>query len=169
MAFAAALVAASSFAKSNAKLDPRGQFDCPVRKIKFDDGDSFVCKGEEIRVLGIDTPEIKHPSHGIFRDQEQGREAAAFTKNILKNAKQVSIVPVKRDRYKRTLAHVIVDGELLSVKLVKAGLAYENVSFYGDDGLPQYASQITAAWKTLASKPKFEDPHHWRQKNQKKN
>src|SRR3989338_8064317 len=116
LAFLAVFVAADSFAKVES-------FDCPVRQIKFDDGDSFVCKGEEIRVLGIDTPEIKHPAHVIYKDQELGREAALFTKNILKNAKQVSIVRVGKDRYDRSLAHVIVDGELLAVQLIKTGFA----------------------------------------------
>ena len=140
---------------------------CPRNLIKYDDGDSFSCMGEPIRVLGIDTPEIIHPDHGIFKDQPLGRKAAAFTKRVLNRARRIVIVRAGKDRYGRTLAHVLVDGELLGVRLIKAGLAYENISRYGDNGLPEFALQITEAWKSWP-KPPFEDPHVWRKKHQKK-
>ena len=59
--------------------------------ITFDDGDSFSCNGEQIRVLGIDAPEIKHPRHGTFEDQKKV-EAAALTERLLRAAKRVVIV-----------------------------------------------------------------------------
>lgn len=140
---------------------------CPRNLIKYDDGDSFSCMKEPIRVLGIDTPEITHPSHGIYIDQPMGRKAAAFTKDLLNKARRIVIVRGGRDPYGRTLAHVLIDGELLGVKLIKAGLAYENISRYGDNGLAEYALQITEAWK-ISPKPPFNDPHMWRRKHQKK-
>lgn len=142
-------------------------FRCDLSKIKFDDGDSFSCGEEQIRVLGIDTPETKHPEHGITKDQELGRKAAEFTEKLLKNAKRITIARGGKDGYGRTLAHVILDGELMGVKLIKAGLAYENVSRYGDNGLPEFALEIGEAAR-VAPKPEFEDPHTWRKKHQKK-
>jgi len=85
----------------------------------------------------------------------------------LKNAKEIKIVSTGKGKYGRTLAHVLIDGELLGVKLINAGLAYETVSRYGDNGLPEYAKQILAASKT-GPKPKFENPYLWRKKHQKK-
>lgn len=142
-------------------------FVCPLNQLQFDDGDSFACKGEEIRVLGIDTPEIKHPQHGIFKDQRYGQKASAFTKKVFKNSKEILVVRGPKDPYGRTLAHVLVDGELLGVKLLKAGLAYESISKYGEQGFPQYSKEILTA-AASGPKPKFENPHDWRKKNQKK-
>ena len=140
---------------------------CDKTQIKFDDGDSFFCGEEEVRVLGIDTPETKHPEHGFFTDQPMGTVATSFTNSLLKKAKRITIVRGGRDKYKRTLAHVLIDGELLSVKLIKVGLAYEDVSRYGDSGMREFALQITEAAK-VSPKPPFEDPHVWRKKNKKK-
>ena len=140
---------------------------CLSSQIKFDDGDSFSCAGEPIRVLGIDTPEIIHRSHGIFKDQKGGKKAAAATKRLLTEAKRVIIVRNGKDYYGRTLAHVLIDGELLSVKLLKKGLAYENVTHFGDNGLPEFALQILEAAQT-APKPDFEEPYKWRKQNQLK-
>ncbi|MBN1283224.1 MAG: thermonuclease family protein [Proteobacteria bacterium] len=146
------------------KLDA---FQCPLKKIDFDDGDTFSCAGEDIRVLGIDAPEISHPRHGIQRDQEGGREAAAFTEDAIRRAKRVLIVRAGKDKYGRTLAHVLLDGELLGVMIVKRGLAHETVSHYGDNGMPGFALQILEASK-VAPKPTFEEPYRWRKKNQKR-
>src|SRR3989338_1574199 len=140
---------------------------CPHERIKHDDGDSLYCSDKYIRILGLDTPEIAHPEHGIFQDQEYGREAVHLTNKLLDEAKRVTILEDKKDKYGRTLAHVLVDGELLAVKLIKAGLAYETVSFYGDNGFPEFALQIKDAFET-SPKPQFESPHLWRKKYQQK-
>lgn len=159
-AHAAAVKKSTSYEKLDAKL-------CPIGLIDFDDGDTFSCEGERIRVLGIDAPETKDPDHGIAEDQESGRSAASATQSILKGAKRVVLVRAGKDAYGRTLAHVIVDGELLGVKLIGRGLAYETVSHYGDNGMPEFALQILEASKSHP-KPKFEEPWKWRKKNQKK-
>lgn len=150
--------------RSNAGLD---YSTCPPESIKHDDGDSFFCADEEIRMLGADTPEIIHEEHGIFIDQPKGRKAAAFTKKLLSDAKRIIIVRGGRDKYGRSLAHVLIDGELLGAKLIKAGLAYENVSLYGDNGMPEFALQILEASK-ISKKPAFENPSDWRKKNQRR-
>lgn len=149
------------------KQSPRQSYICPHEMIKHDDGDSFYCGDKYIRILGLDTPEIAHPEHGIFQDQEYGKEALGLTNKLLDEAERVTIFEDKKDKYGRTLAHVLVDGELLAVKLIKAGLGYETISFYGDNGFSEFAKQIKDAAET-SSKPKFEEPHLWRKKYQKK-
>ena len=72
-----------------------------------------------------------------------------------------------RDIYKRRLAHVFVDGELLAIKLLGYGLAYENVRHFGDNGFPDLADQIMKA-ADAGPKPAFEPPHVWRKKHQHK-
>jgi micrococcal nuclease len=133
--------------------------------IRPDDGDSFYYKGDPIRILGIDAPEITHKEHGIFEDQPYGRQAAAMLMDLIKKAEIIEYLPAQKDRYGRLLAHVFVDGELLSVHLIKARLAYESVSFYGDNGFPGLAEKILKAAKD-ASRPPFEEPYKWRRKHQ---
>jgi micrococcal nuclease len=133
--------------------------------IRPDDGDTFFYRDLPVRVLGIDTPEIIHEEHGIFEDQPYGRTAAAFTARALKDAEAVEYLPFQPDKYGRLLAHVFVDQELLAVLLIRAGLAYETVSHYGDNGFPELAERILRAARQ-SPKPSFEEPYRWRRKHQ---
>jgi micrococcal nuclease len=135
-------------------------------KVVNDDGDSFQYGDIGIRVLGMDTPEISHPEHGFFEDQPFGRDAAAMTAEIFKNAKEISYLPYQQDRYGRMLAHVFIDGDLLSIKLIRAGLAYETVSYYGDNGFPKLAERILLAAGESEVKD-FIQPYKWRRENRK--
>lgn len=137
-----------------------------ISAIRPDDGDTFFYKDLTIRILGIDAPEIIHKEHGIFEDQPYGRKAAAMTINILKKARIVEYVPFQNDKYGRLLAHVFVDGELLAIQLIKAGLAYETVSYYGDNGFPGIAEMIIKAAHE-SPRPPFGRPHKWRRRHQK--
>ncbi len=136
--------------------------------IRPDDGDTFYYRDLPIRILGIDTPEIIHEEHGIFEDQPYGRAAAAFTDRALKEAEVVEYLAFQPDKYGRLLAHVFVDKQLLAVLLIRAGLAYETVSHYGDNGFPQLAEKILDAARQ-SPKPCFEEPYRWRRKHQVKN
>jgi micrococcal nuclease len=135
--------------------------------IRPDDGDTFFYRDLTIRMLGIDTPEIIHEEHGILEDQPYGRAAAAFTARALKNAEVVEYLPFQPDKYGRLLAHVFVDNELLAVLLIRAGLAYETVSHYGDNGFPELAEEILNAARQ-SPRPCFEEPYRWRRKHQVK-
>ncbi len=138
-----------------------------IQKVQFDDGDTFLLDGKPIRILGIDTPETKSPSVGIFEDQPFGPAASESTRVMMSRATLLEWVPDGVDHYGRRLAHVLVDGQLLSIELLRMGLAYENVSYFGDNGFPDLAAQILEASK-IAPKPAFEQPYRWRKKHQKK-
>jgi len=138
-----------------------------LRDITFDDGDTFLVKKTPIRVLGIDTPEITDPHVGIYEDQPFGRAAADSTRAIISRARTIELAYDGRDIYQRRLAHVFVDGELLGVKLIGYGLAYENVRHFGDNGFPDLADRIIHA-ADAGPKPAFEPPHIWRKKHQQK-
>jgi hypothetical protein len=138
-----------------------------IDRIEFDDGDTFLLDGEPVRILGMDTPETKSPSVGIMEDQPYGRAAADSTRELMTRARLLEWIPDGRDTYGRLLAHVLVDGELLSVKLIAMGLAYENVTYYGDNGFPDLADRILQA-SLDAPKPPFEPPYRWRRKHQQK-
>jgi endonuclease YncB( thermonuclease family) len=133
--------------------------------IRPDDGDTFFYKNLPIRILGIDAPEIVHKEHGIFEDQPYGRKAAEMTITILRKAKIIEYLPFQDDKYGRLLAHVFVDGKLLSIHLIRAGLAYENISYYGDNGFPDLAERILKAVRE-SPRPPFQQPYKWRQRHQ---
>ncbi|MCL5036074.1 MAG: thermonuclease family protein [Chloroflexi bacterium] len=121
-------------------------------KIIIDDGDTVQYEGITIRILGLDAPEIKHPQHGIPEDQPFGRAATELARAYIDNAKTVEYIPAAKDKYGRTLAHVLIDGVPLAVLLVRQGLAYETVSDYGDNGFPGYAKEILEAEKAAPVK-----------------
>ncbi|MFC1566408.1 thermonuclease family protein [bacterium] len=136
-------------------------------KLVFDDGDTFFYDGMPVRFLGVDTPEIKHESLGMFENQYLGQEASEFTRRELIKAKSITIITNKKDRYNRALGHILVDGELLAVKILKAGLGYETISHYGSSGFKEFEDTIQNTWKQLP-RPNFENPIYWRSRNRKK-
>ncbi|MFH1756046.1 MAG: thermonuclease family protein [Candidatus Latescibacterota bacterium] len=135
-------------------------------RIIFDDGDTIAYGGEYIRFLGVDTPEVIDSSLGFFENQPYGPEASESTKTWIRRAELVEYLPDGKDVYGRRLAHILVDGELLGVRLVRCGLAYETVTQYGDSGFPKQAKQILDAARD-APTPRFQKPYNWRKKQRK--
>lgn len=136
-----------------------------LARVSFDDGDTFYLDGKPVRVLGIDTPETRSPGVGIMVDQPFGPAAAESTRALMTRAGRVEVVFDGRDAYGRRLAHVFVDGELLGVRLLRMGLAYENVTHFGDNGFPDLADRILEAAHG-GPKPAFEEPYKWRREHQ---
>lgn len=94
-----------------------------VRVTRVIDGDTFeIAGGEHVRLIGVNTPEIHHPTKGI---EPYGKEAAAFTKKLLEG-KYVRLEKdvQERDRYGRLLAYVyLVDGTFVNAELLRQGYA----------------------------------------------
>lgn len=89
------------------------------------DGDTIeVDTGERVRLIGIDTPETKHPTRGV---ECYGREAAARTEQLLPVGTSLRLeYDVQRlDRFGRTLAYVyrISDDLFVNLALVQNGYA----------------------------------------------
>ena len=117
----------------------------PVDKIEMDDGDTITIDWsdgdrERVRILGIDTPEIQHADFNIPYEQPFGREAAGFAAGAFAVAQKVELLrAAMKDPYGRTLGYIFLDGRNYSVLVLKARLAVETVSHYGDNGLPEEA------------------------------
>lgn len=137
-----------------------------LTQIRFDDGDTFYLDNKPIRVLGVDTPEVAHPELGFEKDQPFGVVASESTQVWLQRAKRIELIKGARDKYNRRLAHVFLDGELLSIRLIRHALAYETVSHYGDSGFPDLAQQILDVSRK-SPKPQFQPPYRWKKKNRK--
>ena len=85
------------------------------------DGDTLVCDGETIRLLGIDTPE-----RGEFLYQE----AKDYLSIV--NEKEIEILRDWDDKgkYGRDLRYIFYEGRLINVEIVEQGLAK---AYYYDD------------------------------------
>jgi endonuclease YncB( thermonuclease family) len=135
--------------------------------LQVDDGDTVVVRWsaedvETVRVLGIDTPETRHPGHDLPYAQQFGPEARAFTQGVFAAGTQVELLRAPTlDPFGRTLGYLYVNGRNLSVLVVRARYSTETVSFYGDNGLPQPAAEVVAAAKEAGPLP-FEPPHQFR-------
>ena len=93
--------------------------------VRVIDGDTILTAKNRVRLIGVDTPEIKHPHKPI---EKGGMEASAFTKNFTKNLSKVCLigdrVGDKFDKYNRKLAYIFSpDGKDLNAQLLKNGFA----------------------------------------------
>jgi endonuclease YncB( thermonuclease family) len=131
--------------------------------IDVDDGDTvkirWSAKDEEtVRILGIDTPETRHPEHDLPYAQPFGAEARAFGQGAFATATRIELLrSATLDPFGRTLGYFFLNGQNYSVLVVRARLAEESISRYGDNGLPEEAAEVTAAAKAAGPMP-FEPP-----------
>ena len=77
-------------------------------------------KDIRVRVNGIDTPEIKGKCKKEKYEAQQARDMVA---DILKSAEKITLRNMKRGKYFRIAADVIVDGESLADMLIEEGMA----------------------------------------------
>lgn len=89
------------------------------------DGDTLLLNDKrKIRLIGINAPEVAHHKK---KGQRYGREATEKLRELLKRASykvRLERGEQKKDRYKRTLAHVFLpDGTDLSLWMLQNGFA----------------------------------------------
>ncbi len=87
------------------------------------DGDTLVLSsGEKVRLIGVDTPETKHPTKPV---EPFGPEASAFTKKAVEGrAVTLKFDREKYDRYQRLLAYVYREQDwCLNEELIRNGLS----------------------------------------------
>lgn len=111
-----------------------------TRVIKIVDGDTlkinFQGKKENVRLIGIDTPESKankkaekdskRSGQDIKTITALGKESADFTKSLVKQGDTVKIEfdVQQRDRYGRLLGYIYLNnGNMLNEEIIKAGYA----------------------------------------------
>ena len=140
----------------------------PKELLRFDDGDSVHiawAKGvETVRILGIDTPEVQHLDHDIPYAQPFGEKAAGFLEGCLAVADRVELLRSgDKDPHGRTLGYLFLDGKNYSVLVIEARLAVENVTKFGDNGLPKQAARVVAAARKAGPVP-FEMPYRYRRR-----
>jgi micrococcal nuclease len=101
-----------------------------IHKVKrVIDGDTLLLvNGERVRLIGVDTPETKHPQKPV---EHFGREAYLFTKKMIGGKEaRLEFERQKRDRYGRLLAYVyLLDGTFLNAEIIKQGYGFAYTRF----------------------------------------
>ena len=97
------------------------------------DGDTVVLLIDgspvKVRLIGVDTPETVHPSRPV---QHYGKEASAFTRNLLRGESVYLKYGLERtDRYGRLLAYLYraPDGLFVNAEIVRQGYGHAYVQF----------------------------------------
>ena len=103
-----------------------GLFACNISfadNLKIVDGDTIVLNGEKIRFSGIDTPELKQTCMNGDEKVFCGKFAKMLLVKKIGN-QMPECIREGKDVYKRTLAECFINGESLSVFLVRSGYAF---------------------------------------------
>ncbi len=121
------------------------------------DGDSItvLAAGNEqlkVRLDGIDAPELKQP----FSTQSK------LTLSGLVFGKTVNLLVTGKDRYKRTLAVVIVAGLNVNREMVIQGLAWRYEKYSKDAALLAAQNEARAARRGLWADASPVPPWEWR-------
>lgn len=118
------------------------------------DGDTIIVsiegKNERVRLIGVDTPETKHPKKRV---QYFGKEATAFTKRMVEGKNiLLEYDQQHRDKYNRLLAYVYLgDGTFLNAEIIKQGygFAYTRFPFKYLDEFREYEKEARESNKGL--------------------
>jgi micrococcal nuclease len=117
------------------EAEKTAQKSCQVLSVY--DGDTLACDlnenhqidkpTEQIRMIGIDTPEMHYSHKNKTGEDEPGAQAASeFTQSTLKNQRvTLEHDEQQEDKYGRTLAYVYLQGQSVSIneQLLAKGLA----------------------------------------------
>jgi endonuclease YncB( thermonuclease family) len=105
-----------------------------VKSIDGDTIDLAIADGNgpatRVRLIGIDTPETKHPRIGVMYF---GPEASAFTKSLCENQTVTVLLDSaadQRDKYGRLLAYIhLPDSTILNERILIEGYGYAYLPF----------------------------------------
>jgi len=90
--------------------------------VRVIDGDTILLSnGEKVRYIGINTPEIHHPTRG---KEPYGQEAKEANRRLVEGKTvRLEFDVQQRDKYGRLLAYVHLDGQMVNRRLVRDGYA----------------------------------------------
>jgi micrococcal nuclease len=127
------LVVAGRFRHSSVHPSPDFRFeaDVPQHVERVIDGDTLMLEGHvRVRLIGVDTPETKHPRKPV---EPLGPEATEFTRSQVEDRDvKLAFDRERRDRYGRVLAYVYVDGKLLNEEIIRAGFSKAETKYKFD-------------------------------------
>jgi endonuclease YncB( thermonuclease family) len=121
------------------------------------DGDSLRLAGEEIRLKGIDAPELSQTCMISNRATTCGRDARAHLRRMLASG-LATCIGEGRDRYGRLLARCRVRGVDVNAAMVRDGYAIAFGDFSAEE------AEAKAGYRGLWAGT-FERPGDWRARN----
>ena len=95
-------------------------YDGDTFRVNIDEFPPILGENIAIRILGIDTPEIKG---NCQQERQLAIKARDFTRKYLNSGSVISLTDLKRDKYFRILANVYIDGKNLGDALLMQNLA----------------------------------------------
>jgi endonuclease YncB( thermonuclease family) len=133
------------------------------RVIGVRDGDSItvLAPGNEqlkVRLEGIDAPELKQP---FSQQSKQALSDFVFSKTVV-------LQVTGKDRYKRTLAVVMVEGVNVNLEMVRRGFAWRFDKYSKDAELLAAQEEAKAGRQGLWRDPEPVPPWEWRAKGKTK-
>lgn len=114
---------------AGSKLIPISNKQARYRVTKVLDGDTLlVDKIGEVRLIGVDTPEVYHP---LKPEQYFGRQASDFVRQLVEGKSvRLAFDNETKDKYGRTLAYVYLeDGRCLNEEIIKQGYGFALTRF----------------------------------------
>jgi endonuclease YncB( thermonuclease family) len=124
------------------------------------DGDSLVVSGTEIRLFGIDAPELSQTCLRAGRSWNCGADAAEALRAATAG-RTIVCRPHEQDRYGRTVAVCHASGLDLGAAMVKGGLAVAYGAYEADQREARDARR--GIWSS-----NFEQPAAWRARHPRK-
>jgi micrococcal nuclease len=98
------------------------------------DGDTLVLgTGERVRLIGVDTPETKHPNKPVeYFGRKRARSQSGWPKESGSglNTTKPTLIFGHKDRYGRTLAYIFLeDDTLLNAEIIRQGYGHAYTQF----------------------------------------
>jgi endonuclease YncB( thermonuclease family) len=126
-------------AEESGIMPPVGTSPTPCEIVRIVDGDTFLIKvGDnsfKLRIMGLDTPEVCHPTKGFGHWGIQASAAAekfiseSSTFHVFLDSKSMEQHNLYNDRYGRIIGHLMIDGVLFGHRMISEGHA-EVVDFF---------------------------------------
>src|SRR3990167_713722 len=134
--------------------------------LKVIDGDSIVLRGSQIRLHGIDAPELKQECKTILLQPWRCGSAARDELNRLIGSAKIICRKIYRDSYQRSISQCFANGQDIGEAMVRNGyaVAYRRYSGRYIDAETEARSHRRGIWAGV-----FEYPEQWRIKHRENN
>jgi endonuclease YncB( thermonuclease family) len=133
----------------------------PLRIVGVHDGDTITGLDEhevqhKVRLDAIDAPELGQP---FGQAAKKALSAKVFGKDVV-------VVPKTKDRYGRTIGHVIVDGRDVNLEMLEEGMAWHYKHYDHNARLARAEEESRAARNGLWADGGAVPPWEWRRNHQ---
>ena len=132
-----------------------------LRVVSVHDGDTITGLGEskiqyKIRLDAIDAPELGQP---FGQASKKALSEKVFGKDVV-------VIPKTKDKYGRTVGHILIDGRDVNLLMLEEGMAWHYKHYDHNARLARAEEEARAAKKGLWSDGDPVPPWEWRKEHQ---